>query len=174
MALAIFALYSMKNIKDFDVKDKKVLVRCDFNVPIDENGNILDDFRIRKTLPTIKYLIKNKAKIILMSHLGEPDGKVLPALTLDKVKEKIEELLNTDIVKTSDCIGKDVENQVSNLKQGQILLLENLRFYKEEMDNDSDFAKKLSELAEIYINDAFSDCHRNHASIVSIPKYLPS
>ncbi len=164
----------MKNIKDFDVKDKKVLVRCDFNVPIDENGNILDDFRIVKTLPTIKYLIENKAKIILMSHLGEPDGKVIDILKLDKVKEKLEELLDIVVLKTDDCIGEEVTKKVLSLTQSQVLLLENVRFHKEETDNDLTFAKELANFGEIYINDAFADCHRNHASIVSIPTYLPN
>jgi len=164
----------MKSIKDFNFTDKKVLVRCDFNVPIDEHGNILDDFRIQKTLPTIKYLIKNKAKIILISHLGEPNGKIIPILKLDKVKNRLEELLNAPVIMANDCIGEEVKKQILNLNQGDILLLENLRFHKEETDNNLDFAKKLSELAEIYINDAFSDCHRKDASIVGIPAYLPS
>ncbi len=162
-----------KSVRDFDVAEKRVLVRCDFNVPLDNNGNILDDFKIIQTLDTIKYLTKNNAKIILMSHLGEPKGKVIDILKLDKVKEKLEELLGTTIIKTDDCIGREVLQKVSNLENGQILLLENLRFYKEETDNDLAFAKQLSQLGEIYINDAFGDCHRNDASVVGVPKFLP-
>ncbi len=164
----------MKSIKDFSVENKKVLVRCDFNVPIDKRGNILDDFRIKKTLPTIQYLVSQGAKIILMSHLGEPEGQIIPTLTLDKVKEKLEKLLGISILKTGNCVGPEVENQVAQLKSGEILLLENLRFHKEETDNDLGFAKKLARLGEIYINDAFSDSHRAHASIVGIPTFLPS
>lgn len=164
----------MKSIKDFDLNNKKVLVRCDFNVPVDQQGNILDDFRIKKTLPTITYLLSQNAKIILMSHLGEPNGKVIPTLTLDNVKDRLEQLLNTSIIKTDDCIGKEVEKQVLHLKPGEILLLENLRFHSRETDNDLEFAKDLAKLGEIYINDAFGDCHRAHASIVALAQLLPS
>jgi len=164
----------MKTLKDFSVIDKRILVRCDFNVPLDEKGDILDDFRIRQTLPTIKYLIDGRAKIILMSHLGEPNGKVIPELKLDKVAEKLVEYLKFPIEKEDDCIGPDVENESNKLEPGRILLLENLRFHKEEIDNDPDFAKKLSYLGDIYVNDAFGVCHRNNASIALMPQYLPS
>ncbi len=163
----------MKSIRDFNLNDQCILVRCDFNVPLDDNGNILDDFKIRETLPTIKYLIENKAKIILMSHLSDPDGKVIEKFKLDKIKNKIEELAGISIKKADDCIGSEVENYVSNLNSGDILLLENLRFHKEEKDNDLEFAEKLSRLGDIFINDAFAECHRNYASIVGIPKFLP-
>lgn len=164
----------MKTLKDFNFTGKRALVRCDFNVPIDNNGNILDNFRIEKTLPTIKYLIENNAKIILMSHLAEPNGKVNDTLKLDKVKETLEKFLNINIIKSPDCIGSKAKELSENLKDGEILLLENLRFHKEETDGDLEFAKELSELGDVYINDAFSVCHRNHASISGIPKYLPS
>lgn len=164
----------MKTLKDFSVAGKRILVRCDFNIPIDGDGNILDDFRIRETLPTIRYLIENKAKIILMSHLGEPDGKAVDVLKLDKVQEKLSELLGFAVKKAEDCIGAKAKEMVDNLKSGEVLLLENLRFYKGETENDSEFAKELSKLADIYINDAFSVCHRAHASIVGVPKYLPA
>ncbi len=163
----------LKTLKDFDVTGKRVLVRCDFNVPLDEKGNVLDDFRIKKTLPTIQYLIDNKAKIILMSHLGEPDGKVVPELTLDKVAEKLAEYLNFSIEKEDDCVGLEVEEQSNKLAPGKILLLENLRFHKEETENNPDFAKRLSFLGDIYVNDAFSVCHRDQASITGVPKILP-
>lgn len=163
----------MKNIKDINVAEKRILVRCDFNVPLDGDGNILDDFRIRKTLPTIKYLVENKAKIILISHLGEPDGKVVDVLKLDKAQEKLSELLSFTVKKAEDCIGPKVTGLVDDLKSGEVLLLENLRFHKGEVENDPEFAKELSRLADIYINDAFSVCHRAHASIVGVTKYLP-
>src|SRR3989344_4123408 len=190
----------LKNIKDFHVKGKRILVRCDFNVPLDEKGNIIDDYRIKKGLPTIEYLIKNEAKIILMSHLSptnfrletkeeniqsaslklvgdkhpENQGFVSPNFTLDGVAKKLSEYLSRTVKKTDDCIGEDVLQKVSTLEEGEILLLENLRLHRGEMDNSYEFAKKLSELGDIYINDAFSVCHRVHASIVGLPKILPS
>ena len=163
----------MKNIKEIDVIDKRVLVRCDFNVPLDEKGNILDDFRIRQALPTIKYLMETRGKVILMSHLGEPQGKVVPELKMDKIGEKLSEFLNVTIAKEDDCIGPEIENQTNALKQGQVLLLENLRFHKEETDNNADFGKKLSYLGDVYVNDAFSVCHRKNASVALVPQHLP-
>jgi phosphoglycerate kinase len=164
----------MNTLKDFSVSDKRILVRCDFNVPINEKGDILDDFRIRQTLPTIKHLIEQKAKIILMSHLGEPDGKVVEKLKLDKVAEKLSEFLRLPINKQDDCVGPVIEGQTNSLEPGQVMLLENLRFHKEETDGDLEFAKKLSYLGDVYINDAFSVCHRNNASITGITRYSQS
>ena len=161
-----------KTLKDFDVVNKRILVRCDFNVPLDNKGNILDDFRIKQTLPTIKYLIDNKAKIILMSHLGEPDGKIVPGLKLNKVAEKLAEYLNFSVEKEDDCIGPEVEIETNELKAGRVLLLENLRFHKEETDDNLEFAKKLSYLGDVYVNDAFGVCHRNNASITGVPQFL--
>jgi len=162
-----------RTIKDFKVKDKKVLVRCDFNVPLDNKGNILDDFRIIKALPTIKYLMRNNAKVIVMSHLGEPGGKIVDILKLNKIQKKLSKILNFTVKKASDCIGPDATKLSGDLKSGEILLLENLRFHKEEIENDLKFAEELSKLADIYINEAFSVCHRNHASLTSAPKFLP-
>ena len=164
----------MKSIKNINVAEKRILVRCDFNIPMDGDGNILDDFRIGETLPTIKYLIENKAKIILMSHLGEPGGKVVNVLKLDKVQEKLSEFLGFVVKKAEDCIGPEATELVTNLKSGEVLLLENLRFHKGETENDSEFTKELSKLADIYVNEAFSVCHRAHASIVGVSKYLPA
>lgn len=164
----------MKTLKDLNFLDKRVIVRCDFNVPLDETGNILDDFRIKQVLPTIKYLIEQKAKIVLMSHIGRPEGKVVENLRLNAVAQKISDLLNISIRKENDCIGPEVEIEVNKLKQGEILMLENLRFYKEEEENNNEFAKKLSYLGDIYVNDAFANCHRSHASIVGLPLFLPS
>lgn len=168
----------MKTVRDFNVKNKRVLVRCDFNVPLDEQGNILNDFRIRQTVPTIKYLLKKKAKIILMSHLGEPDGKIVPTLQMDKVQERLIEILelsehlDVSVTKTPDCIGYEIEKYSFGLEPNEILLLENLRFHKEETENNPEFAKSLSRLGDIYINDAFGVCHRSHASVVGVPQYL--
>jgi len=163
----------MKTLRDINVEGKRVLVRCDFNVPVSESGEILNDFRIQKSLPTIKYLIENKAKIILMSHLGDPAGHE-PRFKMDRIQERIEDLVGFKIKKAEDCIGKEVEKQAEELLQGEVLLLENLRFHKEEKQNNRDFAKALSCLGDIYVNDAFSVSHRAHASIVGVPKFLES
>lgn len=165
---------NIKTLNDFDLKHKRVLVRCDFNVPLSNEGEILDDFRIKETIPTIEYLIKNKAKIILMSHLDDPGGKVVENLRMDKIQEKLMEYLDLSVVKSRDCVGKEIEDWIVQMQPSEILLLENLRFHKEEEENDDNFAKKLARLGEIYINDAFAVCHRNHASVTGIPKYLPS
>ncbi len=164
----------MKKVSDFNLKDKRVLVRCDFNVPLSDRGLILDDFRLRKTVPTIKYLAKEGGRIVLMSHLGDPSGQIIETLRLTSVKNQLMKYLNLKIRKTDDCIGSEVEEMAKRLQPGEILLLENLRFHKEEEENSENFAKELSRLGDIYINDAFSVCHRAHASIVGVPKYLPS
>ncbi len=164
----------MKKLKEFNFKNKRVLVRCDFNAPLSSEGLILDDFRIRETIPTIKYLISKKAKVILMSHLGRPGGKVVKKFSLGKVQKILSRYLKKAVLKANDCLGKEVEENVNNMESGQVLLLENLRFYKGEENNDSGFAKALAKLGDIYINDAFGASHRAHASIVGIPKYLPS
>ncbi len=163
----------MKTLSQFDVKGKKILVRCDFNVPLDESGNILDAFRIKQTLPTINYLIKNGAEIILMSHLDRPEGKELK-FSLKPIAAKLAELLAKPVKFIDDCVGEKVAQEISRIKTGEIVLLENLRFYKEEEANDDNFAKKLAEFGDIYINDAFGASHRMHASIVGVPKYLPA
>ncbi len=164
----------MKTLRDFNVKNKRVLVRCGFDVPLDNQGNILDDFRIKETIPTIEYLIKKEAKIILMSHLGRPKGEQVPNLRLNKVQEKLTEYLDLSVTKAPDCVGPELERQTLQMRSEEILLLENLRFHKEETQGDLKFATDLSKLGDIYINDAFSVCHRKHASVVGIPRYLPS
>ncbi len=164
----------MKTIKDTNLENKKVLVRCDFNVPLDEEGNITDDFRIQQSLPTIKYLIEKKAKVILMSHLGKPGGKVVEKLRLTPIKDRIEKYLNISVDKADDCIGEEVKKKIEKMKEGDVLLLENLRFHSGEESNDLEFARQLADLGDIYVNDAFGTCHRKHASIVGIPKFLPS
>jgi len=164
----------MKTLKDFNFKNKRVLVRCDFNVPLDEKGSILDDFRIRQTIPTIKYLVKEGAKVILISHLDDPKGRIVENLRLTPLQEKLMEYLDLSVVKANDCIGPEVEGWLKEMKEGEILLLENIRFHKGEEENDENFAKELAKLGDTYINDAFSVCHRAHASVVGIPKFLPS
>ncbi|RMD46775.1 MAG: phosphoglycerate kinase [Aquificota bacterium] len=157
---------------DVDVKGKKVLVRVDYNVPIDEHGAIVDDTRIRETIPTINYLIDKDAKIILASHMGRPKGERKPEFSLYPVAKRLERLLEKEVKFAPDCIGKDVENMVSQLKKGDILLLENLRFHKEEEKNDPEFAKSLAGLTDIYVIDAFGTCHRKHASMYGIKDYI--
>lgn len=164
----------MKKLKNFNFKGKRVLVRCDFNVPLSKEGKILDDFRIKQTIPTIKYLIKKKGKIILMSHLGRPEGKVVESLRLTPIQEELKKYLGISIVKTSDCVGKEVEEWSKKIKPGEVLLLENLRFHKEEEEGEENFTKNLAKLGDIFVNEAFSVCHRNHCSVVGITKYLPS
>lgn len=164
----------MKILKDFKVSKKRVFLRSDFNVPLDEKGNILDDFRIKMVIPTIEYLIEKKAKVILASHLGRPEGKMIESLKLDPIQEKLIEYLDLSVTKAPDCVGKEIEDWTKKMQPGEILLLENLRFHKEEEENDPDFAQALANLSDLYINEAFSASHRAHASIVGVPKYLPS
>ena len=164
----------MKTLKDLNVKNKRVLVRCDFNVPLNEKGKIKDDFRIKQVIPTIEYLVKKGAKVILMSHLGRPEGKVVESLRLTPVQKKLAEYLDAPVAKAADCIGKKIEKQTIEMKEGEILLLENLRFHKEEEKNYGNFAKEISNLADVYVNDAFGVSHRAQASIVGVSKYLPS
>lgn len=162
-------------VRDIDVSGKRVFVRVDFNVPMDEKtGNFTDDNRIRATLPTIKYLIDQRAKIILASHLGRPDGKVVDNLRLTGVAQRLSQILGQPVQVPRDCTGPEVEKAIAKLQGGQVLLLENLRFHAEEEDNSPSFAQALAKLAEIYVNDAFGACHRAHASIVGITKYLPA
>ncbi|MBM3257923.1 MAG: phosphoglycerate kinase [Candidatus Nealsonbacteria bacterium] len=163
----------MKQLGDFDFKNKRVLLRCDFDVPL-SNGVILDDFRIKKALPTIEYLVEKGAKLVLIGHLDRPGGKVIENLRLTLIQERISERLGLPVIKAEDCLGQEVERMVNGLKSGEVLLLENLRFYKEEEGNDDNFAGNLAKLGEIYINNAFANSHRAHASIVGLPKHLPS
>lgn len=163
-----------KTIEDINVKDKKVFVRCDFNVPLDEKQNITDDTRIVKALPTIKYLIENGAKVILASHLGRPKGERKEEFSLKPVAKRLSELLGFDVKMADDVIGDSVNTLANSLQDGDVMLLENVRFYKEETENDSKFAKNLADLAEIYVNDAFGTAHRAHASTEGIAHYLPA
>ena len=163
-----------KTVKDIDLKGKKVFVRCDFNVPMDENKNITDNRRIVAALPTIKYLLEQNCKVILCSHLGRPKGEVKEEFSLKPVAKELSKLLGQEVIMANDVIGKDAETKAANLKNGEVMLLENVRFHREETDNDPEFAKKLASLAEVYVNDAFGTAHRAHASTVGITKYLPA
>ena len=169
-------MLNKKTLKDLDVKGKRVLVRCDFNVPIDDNGNITDDRRIRSSLPTINYLIENGAKVILMSHLGRPKGEAIPKYSLGPVAKRLSELLNKEVVFAQDdmVVSDKVKEIVSNMQEKDVVLLENTRFRKEETKNEENFAKDLASLGDLYVNDAFGTCHRAHASNVGISSHLPS
>ena len=164
----------MRSLKEANVKNKRVLVRCDFNCPLDEKGNILDDYDIERTIPTIEYLVKNQAKVILMSHLDEPGGKVVERLKLTPIQDRLFEYLDLSISKAPDSVGETVKQIIKEMLPGEILLLENLRFHKEEKENNENFSKELASLGDVFVNEAFGVCHRTHASIVGIPKYLPN
>lgn len=163
----------LKTIRDFEVKNKRLLVRCDFNVPLDAKGGVIDDFKIKNSIPTVEYLIKKNARVILMSHLDKPEGKVVESLRLTSVQEKLLEYLDVSIVKARDCVGKEIEKWSLEMQPGEILLLENLRFHEGEETNDPEFSENLSKIGDIFINDAFGCCHRAHASTVGVTKYLP-
>ena len=162
-----------KTIEDIDVSGKKVLVRCDFNVPLD-NGVITDDKRIRESLKTIKYLVEHNAKVILCSHLGRPKGEFNMKFSLAPIAARLSELLGQKVEMASDVVGEDAQAKAAALKDGEIMLIENVRFHKEEEKNDPEFSKKLASLAEIYVNDAFGTSHRAHASTAGVADYLPA
>ncbi len=165
---------SKKTVRDIDLKGKKVFVRCDFNVPMDENQKITDNRRIVAALPTIKYLIEQNCKVILSSHLGRPKGEVKPEFSLAPVAVELSRLLGQEVLMAKDVIGESAKSLASSLKEGQVMLLENVRFHKEETDNDPEFAKELASMAEVFVNDAFGTAHRAHASTEGVSHYLPS
>lgn len=164
-----------KTIKDVNLKGKRALVRCDFNVPM-ENGEITDDIRIKAALPTIKYLMEEGAKVIIMSHLGRPKGEPKKEFSLDKVAERLSELLDSDVIfaPSDKVIDENVREKAENLKDGQVMLLENVRFRKEETDNDSKFAEDLASLGDIFVQEAFGTAHRAHASTAGVAEFLPA
>ena len=164
----------IRTVKDIDVTSKRVLVRVDFNVPMDKDGTIRDDTRIRVCLPTIRYLIDKRAKVILCAHMGRPKGKFVDSLRMAPVAKRLSELLGKPVQALRECIGPDVEKAVSQMHDGDVVFLENLRFYPGEEKNDPGFAKALAHLADIYVNDAFSASHRAHASVVGVTEDLPS
>jgi phosphoglycerate kinase len=161
-----------KTIQKVDLKGKRVFIRADFNVPLDENGNITDDGRIRSTLPTINYAIDEGAKVILASHLGRPKGMPDPKYSLAPVAKRLNRLLNKEVKFLNDCIGPDVEYAVQGMRPGDVILLENLRFHTEEEKNDEAFSKALASIADVYVNDAFGTAHRAHASTFGIAKHV--
>ena len=163
-----------KTIKDIDLKGKKVLVRCDFNVPMNEEKEIVDNTRIVAAMPTIKYLLENDCAIILSSHLGRPKGEFKPEFSLKPVAKELSKILNKEVIMANDVIGEDATSKAANLKSGEVMLLENVRFHREETDNNPEFAKKLADMAEIYVNDAFGAAHRAHASTAGVAEYLPA
>jgi len=167
-------IFGKLTIEDLNIKGKRVFIRADFNVPLDDNLVITDDRRIRSTLPTINYAIDEGAKVILASHLGRPKGKVEPRFSLAPVAKRLHRLLNKEVIFASDCIGSQVEGMVSRMKDGDVILLENMRFHPEEEKNDETFSRALSKLADFYVNDAFGAAHRSHASIIGIAKFLPA
>ena len=163
------------SLEDLELKGKRVLVRVDFNVPLDkETEEIANDMRIKASLPTIKHIIDNGGKAILISHLGRPKGEVVESLRMNKAAEKLEALIKIKVKKLDDCIGSEVEKEVKDMKDGEIVLLENVRFHKEEEKNDPDFAKALASLAEVYVNDAFGTVHRAHASTQGVAEFIPA
>ncbi|MCJ7542738.1 MAG: phosphoglycerate kinase [Desulfobacterales bacterium] len=161
----------IKFIDETDIKAKKLLIRVDYNVTL-EDGKVVDDFRIIKSLPTLKYALERNAAVILCSHLGRPGGEKTAELSLQPIADRLSELLQQDVAMAPDCIGFEVKRLVDQLGQGQVLMLENLRFHPEEKDNDPEFCKQLADLADIYVNDAFAVAHRTHASVAGVPKNI--
>ena len=163
-----------KTVEDINVEGKRVLVRCDFNVPQDENGKITDNRRIVSAMPTIEYLVNHNAKVILCSHLGRPNGEFNEKYSLKPVAEELTRLLGKEVKLAKDVIGEDAKRLVGELNEGEAILLENVRFHKEEEENEPEFAKKLADFAEIFVNDAFGTAHRAHASTAGVADYLPA
>ena len=163
-----------KTIKDIDLKGKKVFVRCDFNVPLDENGNITDNRRIVAALPTIKYLLEQNCKIILASHLGRPKGEVNPKFSLKPVSNELSKLLGKEVKLAEDVVGPSAKELTSNVKEGEIVLLENVRFDAREEKNDESLSKEFASMAEIFVNDAFGTAHRAHSSTAGVAEFLPA
>ncbi len=165
---------SLRTLREIDVKGKRVLTRVDFNVPLDSQGEVADDSRLVATLPTIRYLLEQGAGVILMSHLGRPNGKINDKLRLTGVAQRLGKLLGRPVIKVDDCVGPTVVAAANQLQPGEVLLLENLRFHPEEEDNDREFARQLASLADVYVDDAFGTAHRAHASTAGVAEFLPS
>jgi len=163
-----------KSVADVDVTGKRVLVRVDFNVPLEQGGGVADDTRIKASLPTIRYLTEHQAKVILASHLGRPKGKVDEKYRLNPVARRLEELLGKKVIKVDDCVGEEPKAAIAAIQPGDIVLLENVRFYPDEEKNDEKFARRLADLADLYVNDAFGTAHRAHASTEGVAHFLPA
>jgi len=164
---------NMKRIQDTELSGKRVFFRVDFNVPLDEFQNITDDIRIRSVLPTLRYALDHHAKLIIASHLGRPKGKAKPEFSLAHVVKRLGRLLQKDVRMATDCVGDDVKKLISEMKDGDVILLENIRFHPEEEKNEDAFAKELASLCDVYVNDAFAVSHRANASVSAITKYAP-
>lgn len=162
----------MKTIREVDIAGKRVLVRVDFNVPMDEQGNITDDIRIRMALPTLEYAIENNARLVICSHMGRPKGERVPEYSLAPIAGALSEILGREVLLAPDCIGPETEALVGQMRDGDVVLLENLRYHKEETANDPEFSKQLAEMADVYVNDAFAVSHRAHASVVGVTRYF--
>jgi phosphoglycerate kinase len=165
---------AFKRLEDLKVKNRTVLVRVDFNVPLTPDGKVADDMRLRASLPTLRAILDSGGKVLAMSHVGRPKGKIVPSLSITPVRPVLEELLGAHVVLAPDCVGKETRQRAEELAKGEILLLENLRFHPEEEANDPWFAEELASLGNCYVNDAFGSSHRPHASIVGVPRHLPS
>ncbi len=165
-------MFDIPYIDELDLRGKRVLIRVDFNVPLDSTGNITDDTRIRAVIPTINCALDEDARVILASHMGRPKGERKPELSLAPVAKRLSRLLEKEVIFAPDCVGKEVEEIVARMKPGDVVLLENLRFHKEEEENDDEFAKNLAKLSDVYINDAFATAHRSHASNVAITRFV--
>jgi phosphoglycerate kinase len=174
LVVPIKGVLNKLSIRDVDIRGKRIFIRVDFNVPLDENLNITDDRRIRSALPTINYAIDEGSKIILASHLARPKGKVDPRYSLASVSRRLQRLIKKEVTFFSDCVGPKVEEAVGKMAEGDIILLENLRFHAEEEENNEAFSKSLASLADVFVNDAFGAAHRSNASIVGITNFLPS
>lgn len=166
--------FKKKTIRDIELKNKKVLLRADYNVPLNDKGEITDDYRLQQSLPTLKYLLEHGAALIVCSHLGRPDGQANPKYSLKPVAKRLHELLKVDVAFASDCVGQPAEAATKNLQPGQVVLLENLRFHAEEEKNDAGFAKQLASLADVFVQDGFGVVHRAHASTEAVTHFLPS
>jgi phosphoglycerate kinase len=167
-------VFRKKTVRDINVRQKRVLVRVDYNVPVDKENNISDDSRIVASLPTIKYLLEQQARVILCSHFGRPKGKFVETMRLAPEAQRLSELLGKPVKALNDCVGSEVEKAVSGMQDGDVVMLENLRFYAQEEANDAEFAKSLAKLADIYVDDAFGASHRAHASVTGVAAYLPA
>ena len=166
--------FNKKTVRDIDVRGKKVLIRCDFNTPIDENGHLTDERRIQGALPTLRYLITSGAAVIVVSHLGRPKGQYNPKYTLKPVANRLSELLKMPVTLANDVIGEDADHLCAAIQPGEIVMLENVRFHKEEEKNDPAFSQKLASYADVYVNDAFGTSHRAHSSTAGVAAYLPA
>jgi phosphoglycerate kinase len=164
--------FFVKNIRDLDIKNKKLLIRVDFNVPIDEQGNITDDIRIRGVLPTINHALDENARVIIISHMGRPRGQRVEKFSMAPAAKRLSRLIDKEVKLAHDCIGPEVKNMVDAMQAGEVIMLENLRFHPEEQANDEKFSRELASLADVYINDAFAVAHRAHASVVGIPRFV--